>query len=619
MRKLIRAISSVLLPNTHLDRPISIPNSPFRVMPIATTATFDLRPDLRPSASHTPSIPQNSCSQFLLHSFSSSLHPSHVSSHAPSIHSDEDAIVGGDDHHNSDDDHHNSDGDECEVLCEETNFKQSDSITEEGLAQDVKAFVDILCDDSACSEMKSKLEQCGITASSELVEQVLSKVRNDWEAAYTFFLWAGKQPDYAHSVREYHSMISILGKMRKFDTAWALIDEMRMHTAGQSLVTSQTLLIMIRRYCAVHDVGMAINTFYAYKRFKLEAGIEEFQHLLSALCRYKNVQDAEHMLFCNRNVFPFNTKSFNIILNGWCNVIVSPREANRIWREMSKRGIQHDVVSYASIISCYSKAYNLNMVLKLINRMKKAKISPDRKVYNAVIYALARGRLVKEAINLIKKMEEKGIAPNVVTYNSVITPLCKARKVDEARDVFDEMLQRGLCPTVQTYHAFFRNFRTGEEVFMFLEKMKNMGCLPSVDTYKMLIRKFCRWRQLDNVSKLWREMSGCGVNPDRSSYIVLIHGLFLNGKLDEAYKYYIEMKAKHFLPEPRTEEMLLAWVSGREIMESQMENINDNQLDCSNPEKKAKSISKRIYHRGDFLHEPETKRVVRKQGFSFWE
>ncbi|KAF3441205.1 hypothetical protein FNV43_RR15118 [Rhamnella rubrinervis] len=604
MRRSVRAIYSVLLPNTHLNKSTPSLTSPFYVMPIATAAPFCLRPCANQSLL---SIPLSSCSQLLLHSLSSSLHPNNAKSLAPSL-----FLI--------DDDHdHNNDGDGCEVFCEETNFKQLDSKREEGLAQNVNTLVHILRDYSACSEMKSKLEQCGITASSELVEQVLSQVRNDWEAAFTFFLWADKQPGYAHSVREYHSMISILGKMRKFDTAWALIDEMRMSTAGQSLVTSQTLLIMIRRYCAVHNVGMAINTFYAYKRFKLEVGIEEFQGLLSALCRYKNIQDAEHLLFCNRNVFPFNTKSFNIILNGWCNVIVSSREANRIWMEMSKRGIQHDVVSYASIISCYSKAYNLNKVLKLFSRMKEVKIAPDRKVYNAVIHALAKGRLAKEAINLIRTMEEKGIAPNVVTYNSLIKPLCKARKVVEARDVFDEMLQRGLSPTVQTYHAFFRILRTGEEVFMFLEKMKNMGCLPSTDTYIMLIRKFCRWRQLDNVFKLWSEMSDCGVNPDRSSYIVLIHGLFLNGKLDEAYKYYIEMKKKHFLPEPRTEEMLLAWLSGKEIAEFQTAYVDDILLECSKEDKKTKFISKKFYQERDFLREPETRRVVRKQGFSLWE
>uniref|UniRef100_A0A2C9VD18 Pentacotripeptide-repeat region of PRORP domain-containing protein n=1 Tax=Manihot esculenta TaxID=3983 RepID=A0A2C9VD18_MANES len=448
--------------------------------------------------------------------------------------------------------------------------------------EDVKTIVNILnqLGDNRV-EMKNKIEQCGVKVSQELVQEVLSRVRNDWEAAFTFFLWAGRQPGYVHSVREYNSMISILAKMRKFDTAWSLIDEMRGVKTGVSLVVPQTLLIMIRRYCAVHDVGRAINTFYAYKRFKFDVGIEEFQSLLSALCRYKNVQDAEHLMFSKKDVFPFNTKSFNIVLNGWSNVIGSPRQSDRIWREMCKRGIQYDAVSYASIISCYSKAGNLYKVLKLYNQMNEMRIEPDRKVYNAVIHALAKARHVKEAINLMKAMEDKGIAPNTVTYNSLIKPLCKARKIDEARGVFDEMLQRGHSPTIRTYHAFFRILRTGEEVFALLEKMRKMGCQPITDTYIMLIRKFCRWRQFDDVFKLWNEMSENGIGPDRSSYIVLIHGLFLNGKLEAAYKYYTDMKQTQLLPDPKIDEMLSTWLSNKQMAECQMTKSKGDQSNFS--------------------------------------
>ncbi|KAM6567810.1 hypothetical protein CsatA_026938 [Cannabis sativa] len=505
--------------------------------------------------------------------------------------------------------------DEDDSDCEDVHLQQLNSLEHEGLAQDIKTLVHILRDELSRCEMRTKLDECGITASSELVMQVLAQVRNDWEASFTFFLWAGKHPGYSHSLREYHSMISILGKMRKFDTAWALIDEMRTRKDGQSLVTPQTLLIMIRRYCAVHDVGRAINTFYGYKQFKFPVGMGEFQGLLSALCRYKNVQDAEHLLFCNKDTFPFNTKSFNIVLNGWCNIIGSPREAQRIWWEMSKRGVQHDVVSFASIISCYSKSGNLNKVLRLFNKMKAMEIVPDRKVYNAIIHALAKGRFVKEAINLLRTMEGKGITPNGVTYNSLIKPLCKARKIDEAKQIFDEMLQHKISTSVQTYHAFFRVLRTGEEVFVLLEKMKEMGCEPTSDTYIMLIRKFSRWRQLDNVFKLWNEMIESGVSPDRSSYIVLIHGLFLNGQLEEAYKYYMEMKERQYLPEPRTEEMLQAWVTGKH----QMADVEDNQLRSRQPYGKTIPITKKIDQQTHFLREPETRSVVRERGFSFWD
>lgn len=487
-------------------------------------------------------------------------------------------------------------------------------LTNEVLLQNVKKLVHIMEETrSNAYEMKKSLDQCEVTVSPELVSEVLSRVRYDWEAAFTFFLWAGKQPNYGHSLREYHSMISILGKMRKFDTAWALIDEMR----ASSLITPQTLVIMIRRYCAVHDVGKAINTFYAHKRFKFDVGIEEFQNLLSALCRYKNVSDAEHLLFCNQNVFPLSTKSFNIILNGWCNLSPNSREAERFWMEMRKRKLKLDVVSFASIISCYSKTGNLNKVLKLFNQMKQMGIEPDRKVYNAVIHSLAKGGLVKEAINLMKSMEEeKGIVPNAVTYNSLMKPLCKLRRLEEAREVFTEMVQRGVSPTIRTYHALFRILRTGQQVFGFLENMRRTGCCPNHDTYIMLIRKLCRWQQIHDVFKLWKEMIENGFNPDRSSYIVMIHGLFLNGKLEEAHKFYVEMKEKQLLPEPKTEEMIQAWVSGKKSTECQLEVLKVDDIAYSKIGKKTGENSNKEKY---FRRLPERRVVAREKGFSFWD
>ncbi|KAK4272287.1 hypothetical protein QN277_020868 [Acacia crassicarpa] len=466
-------------------------------------------------------------------------------------------------------------GDEEEEDEDEDNdYKRKDTRVchcRDGLAEDVKIILNIIHNSGrSLSKMKYKLEQCNIRTSSELVVEIISIIRNDWEVAFTFFMWAVKQPGYAHSIREYHSMISILGKMRKFDIAWALIEEMRGGKSGPSLVTPRTLLIMIRQYSALHDIGMAINTFCAYKQFNFQVGLKEFQSLLSALCEYKNVLDAEHLLFHLKSVFPFNTKSFNIILDGWCNVIVSTFHAQRIWQEMSRRGIKYDVVSYACIMSCHSKASKPNKVLKLFDQMKKMKITPNRKVYNSVICALAKGRLVEEAVTLMRTMEDDGIVPTVSTYNSLIKAFCKAHLIAEAKAVLDEMVGRGLYPTTQTYHALFRILRAKEEVSELWIKMRETGCNPTIETYIMLIRRFCQWRQLYVAFKLWNEMRERGFNPDHSSYTALIHGLFLNGKMEDAYKYYVEMKEKGFLPEPKVEKMIQVWVSRRQQTEDPM-------------------------------------------------
>ncbi|PKA60301.1 Pentatricopeptide repeat-containing protein [Apostasia shenzhenica] len=447
---------------------------------------------------------------------------------------------------------------------DEAEPKDSSAQIDEQLLRDLDLVISCLRDfGSNGADAKHRLEQSGVVPSVELVNQVLSRLRHDWSAAFTFFLWAGKQPGYSHSLQQYHSMISILGKMRRFDTAWSLVNEMR--RGASSIVSPQTLMIFIRKYSAIHDVARAINVFYSFQKFELKPGIHDFQGLLSALCRYKNVEDAEHLLLCNEGTFPFQTKSFNIILNGWCNVLVYVGEAKRFWRFMMNKGIEKDVVSYGCMISCYSKAGKLNDVVKLFNQMKGLGIAPDRKVYNATIYALAKARQVNRAKDLMRAMEAKGIVLNAVTFNSLIRPLCKARRVTDVRVLFDEMVQRGIIPSIRTFHAFFGVLRTAEAVFELMDQMVQIGCEPVMDTYIMLTRKLCRWRQHENVYKLWNQMHESGLSPDRSAYIVLIHGLFLNGRLEEASKFYDEMKEKGFEPESKTEEMITAWFSGKVV------------------------------------------------------
>ncbi|KAK8936047.1 Pentatricopeptide repeat-containing protein [Platanthera zijinensis] len=433
------------------------------------------------------------------------------------------------------------------------------------LIRDIDSVMDCFRNSgSNCPEAKRRLEQCKVVASPKLVSEILSRLRNDWAAAFTFFHWAGKQPGYAHSIREYHSMISILGKLRKFDTAWYLVSEMRGVTPSTpSLVSSQTLMILIRKYSNVHDVAKAIGVFYSFKKFGLKACLVDFQGLLSGLCRYKNVAHAEHLLMCNEDTFPFETKSFNIVLNGWCNGLVSVREAKRFWAEFEKRRIQKDVVSYGCMISCYSKSSNLHTVMNLFSQMEELAIAPDVKVYNAVVFALAKGKRFDEAKYFVKIMEGKGISPNAATFNSLIGPLCKFRRIQEAREVFDELSKRCITPSIRTFHAFFDVLNTEQDVFELLDRMRESSCKPTLDTYVMLIRKLCRWRGHDSVFRLWGEITESGLSPDRSAYIVLIHGLFLNGRLEEASKYYEEMKEKGFQPEPKTEEMIQAWFAGK--------------------------------------------------------
>lgn len=112
--------------------------------------------------------------------------------------------------HVANDDHvSGDDNDAREVYDEEDMHIKELNINDEGVVQDVDAIMDILhgFGDVNRIEVKNKLEHCCIKVSGELVVAVLSRIRNYWEAAFTFFVWAGiTQPGYTPTVREYHSM-----------------------------------------------------------------------------------------------------------------------------------------------------------------------------------------------------------------------------------------------------------------------------------------------------------------------------------------------------------------------------------------------------------------------------
>ena len=89
------------------------------------------------------------------------------------------------------------------------------------------------------------------------------------------------------------------------------------------------------RYAAANEVSKAIKTFHAMEKFKLNADSSTFYALLHALCKNRNVEEAEELLLLNRKFFPLETEGFKVVLNGWCNIIIDVVEAKRVSREMS--------------------------------------------------------------------------------------------------------------------------------------------------------------------------------------------------------------------------------------------------------------------------------------------
>ncbi|CAD6265697.1 unnamed protein product [Miscanthus lutarioriparius] len=283
----------------------------------------------------------------------------------------------------------------------------------------------------------------------------------------------------------WHLAVWTAGKARRFDLAWAVVRRMR----NRGVLTRRAMVILIGRYAAANEVNKAVKTFDAMEKFKVESDQSVFYSLLRALCKSKNIEDAEELLLLRKKFFPLTAEGFNIILDGWCNVITDVAEAKRVWREMSNHCITPDGMSYTLMISCFSKVGNLFDTLRVYDEMKKRGWIPGIGVYNSLVYVLTRENCVKDAHNIFSKLTDEGLQPDVETYNNMIVPLCESCKLDEARMVMESMILKGIVPTISTYHAFLKQEGIDESLKL-LQKMKEDGCGPKSDTFLMLIDNF---------------------------------------------------------------------------------------------------------------------------------
>ncbi|GJN35120.1 hypothetical protein PR202_gb23862 [Eleusine coracana subsp. coracana] len=402
-------------------------------------------------------------------------------------------------------------------------------------------------------------------SSPSLLVRALWELRRDPDAAALALRYGdrcgsvdgaeGDEPPPPPQVEAWHLVIWTAGKARRFDLAWAVVRRMRC----RGVLTRRAMVILMERYAAANEVSKAIKTFDVMEKFKVESDQTVFYCLLRALCKSKNIEDAEELLLLRKKFFPLTAEGFNIILDGWCNVITVVAEAKRVWREMSNYCITPDGRSYTLMVSCFSKTGNLFDTLRVYDEMKKRGWTPGIAVYNALVYVLTKENCMKDAHNIFSKLIDEGLHPDVETYNSMILPLCESRQLDEARMMMERMTIEGIVPGISTYHAFLKQEGI-EESLKLLRRMEEDGCGPTSDTFLMLFDKFFLLNEAGNALRVWNEMKRYDISPTRSHYMTVVQGLAKHGCIPRALEYYDEMKENGFASDTQLDKEFKAFL-----------------------------------------------------------
>ncbi|KAH7844893.1 hypothetical protein Vadar_032745 [Vaccinium darrowii] len=431
------------------------------------------------------------------------------------------------------------------------------SIVSDITETDVDRISKILkCQFRSPDDVMQALKGCSVNVSDSLVGQILKRFSYDWIPALGFFKWATSLMGFKFSADLYNSLVDILGKCRKFDIMWEVVEEM--DQLGKGYVSLNTMTKVFRRLAKAQRYKDAIEAFRKIEQYGLRKDVEAMNSLMDALVKGNSVEHAQEIYLEYKNCVVPNSHSFNILLHGWCKSRQIDKGRDTM-KDMESHGFSPDVISYTCFIEYYCHEKDFRKVNEILQEMEEKGCPPNSVTYTIVMHALGKAKEINEALKVHEKMKQRGCVPDCSFYSSLIYILSKAGRLKDAREVFDDMSKQGVSPDVVTYTTMMATaceHSQEDNALNLLREMEKNGCKPDLRTYTPLLKMCCRKKRMKVLSFLLNHMFENDVSLELGTYSLLVLGLCKSGKLEHACMFYEAMVLRGFVPNDCTSDML---------------------------------------------------------------
>lgn len=409
------------------------------------------------------------------------------------------------------------------------------------IGQDVEKVCKIVSTNNSSSGVESLLNGASVEVSPELVVQVLNRLSNAGSFALSFFKWAEKQNGFKYTTASYDALIEALGKIKQFRAIWGLVSDMKQ----KKLLKKETFALISRRYARARKTKEAIETFEKMDKFGMKLEVSDFNRLIDTLSKSRHVERAQEVFDKMKNTrFTPDIKTYTILLEGWGqehNLL----KLNEVYREMRGDGFEPDVVTYGIMINAHCKAKKYDEAIELFHEMEVKDIKPSPHIFCTLINGLGADKRLSEALKFFERSKACGFVPESPTYNAVVGAYCWSMQMQDAYKVVDEMRKYKVGPNSRTYdivlHHLIKARRTKEAYSVFQKMSSDPGCDPSVSTYEIMVRMFCKEERVDMAVRIWNQMKAKGVLPGMHMFSTLINRLCLEHKFEDASEYFQEM------------------------------------------------------------------------------
>ncbi|KAL3507865.1 hypothetical protein ACH5RR_033247 [Cinchona calisaya] len=391
------------------------------------------------------------------------------------------------------------------------------------------------------------LNGCSVNVTEDLVKQILERFSFDWIQCSGFFKWAKSQRGSEFSPDLHNLMVDNLGKSRKFDLMFELVEEMKQF---EGCITLVTMSKVVRRLAKAGKLDEALDVFRNLEQYGLTTDIYALNILVDALIKHRGVEQAAKVILEFKDIVSPNDYTYNMLVHGWCKAR-KLEEAMKTVGEMKRQGFNPDVVTHTCFIEAYCREKDFRKVDATLKDMQEQGLIPSVVTYTIIVTALGKAKEINRALQYYGMMKENGCVPDSSFYSILIENFSKSGRLKDARELFEDMAKQGVDPDTLAYNtmitAYARHSKE-EDALMLLKKMEESQCKPDLQTYAPLLKMCCRLRRMKVLSFLLSHMFKNNIGVDLGTYTLLVSGLCANGNLKRACSFFEESVKRSFVP-----------------------------------------------------------------------
>ncbi|EPS65531.1 hypothetical protein M569_09242 [Genlisea aurea] len=480
--------------------------------------------------------------------------------------------------------------------------------TSKSLSDDVSSIVTAIreYDDGLGEESQNFLRRFRSKLHNNLVVDVIRNIHNP-ELGVKFFMWAGRQIGYNHSVAVYDALLELLTRNKIERVA----DHFLLEISNDDVqVLGKLLNLLIRKYCyngmwnlALEELGRLKSsgckpskvTYNALLRIFLEAGKLDAASLLHKEMIHLGFKMDEHVLhrfvrfLCKigkwtdalnlvekEGVQP-DTVLYTNMIAGLCEASHF-EEAMEFLNKMRANSCLPNVVTYRTLLcGCLNKG-KLGRCKRILNMMIAEGCFPDHKIFCSLVHAFCKSKDHSYAYKLFRKMEDSAIKPGYVVYNIFIGSICGCEEFPDSGNLeladraYRDMLEAGFALNRVNTTNFARCLCIAgkyDRAYNVIREMMGNGFVPDAGTYNNVISFLCDGSKVDKALLLFQDMKKQGIVANVYTYSILIDRFCKAGLLAQARCWFEEMRKDGCIPNVVTYTAIVhAYLKARKINEA---------------------------------------------------